>query len=91
MRSSSESKPSARHFRSTLSAPLSPVAQGSLFDVAPDPECSELLCMASQLASFDPEILLSIESDLNAHALAKKRKRWEHERWVENEALPRRG
>ena len=40
--------------------------------------------MASQLASFDPEILLSIESDLNAHALAKKRKRWEHERCVEN-------
>jgi len=67
------------------SAPLASPAQGSLFELAPDSECSDLLTTASQLASFAPEILVNIERDLDTYALEKKRKRWEHQRWIEEQ------
>jgi hypothetical protein len=86
MKESSDSQPLARFFSSTLSAPFSSVTQTSLFEMAPISDCSELLGTASQLASFDPEILVCIERDLDTHALEKKRKRWEHQRWIEEQS-----
>lgn len=85
-KSSFDSQTSARHLGATFAAPLAPSPQGALFEMAPDSECSDLLITASQLASFDPGILAGIERDLNAHAIEKKRIRWEHRRWIEDQS-----
>jgi hypothetical protein len=85
-KASCDSEASARHLFATFAAPLAPNPLASLFELAPDSECSDLLSTASQLASFDPKILAGIERDLNAHALEKKRKRWEHQRWIEDQS-----
>lgn len=85
MKSSSNFQIPASLLFCATSAPLAPPTQRSLFELAPDSECSELLSTASQLASFAPEILVSIEGDLDTYALEKKRKRWEHQRWIEEQ------
>lgn len=64
-----------------LSIPLQP----TLFEIAPDSDIADLIAMAAQLASFDPAILESIADDLNAHALAKKQRRADHRRWIEEQ------
>jgi hypothetical protein len=88
MRSSPISEVPASLLSCTRSAPLISITQAALFQVAPDSECSDLLSTTSQLASFAPEILASIELDLDTHALDKKRKRWEHQRWIEDQSGP---
>ena len=53
----------------------------SVHEVAPDSDFADLISLASQLASFAPQLLDLITADLDGHALEKKKRRVDHERW----------
>ena len=65
-------------YPTALSTPL----QGSLFEIAPNSEVASLISFAMELANFEPRLLSDIGRDLEAHALAKKQARLDHQRWL---------
>ena len=71
----------ASNFRSLPPAALCTPRQPSLFELAPDTDMADLICSASGLANFAPALLELIAADLDAHALAKKKRRADHARW----------
>lgn len=53
--------------------------------MAPESELSDLIALACDLAAFDPGLLELIGGDLDMHALAKKQRRLDHQRWVDGQ------
>jgi hypothetical protein len=68
-------------FPTALSTPL----QGSLFEIAPNSHCADLIDFASSLADFNPKILEAIADDLEVDALAKKQQRLNEKRWRDSQ------
>ncbi len=58
---------------------------GNLFLPVPDTDFRDYLVEVGQLLRFAPEIVTEIESDLDAHALAKKKLRLEDRRFFESQ------
>lgn len=61
---------------------------GNLFLPVPDTDFRDFLQEIEELARFEPEMIISIEKDLDANAKEKKRIRLTDKKFYENKTAP---